>query len=244
MSDKSIYSDEIVNAFVDGELSAQERAELLSAASASKELSQRICQAQRLKELVLTAYPQETTTVATDRSAHSKVTAGWFGYAAAAMVGALSILLFMQPFNKEITAERWSSIDPILEQQRTVSGSTNRVVFHVSSDDVAMADDMFNQLELVLQEYAHRQQPLRVEVVANNQGLRLFQQGRSPFEKRIADLDERYQNIIFAACGNTIERIQKETGEAIEVLPQAVIVRSGVSFVARRQKQGWAYIKV
>jgi len=28
------------------------------------------------------------------------------------------------------------------------------------------------------------------------------------------------------------------------VLPEAVVIKSGVSFVTRRQQEGWAYIKV
>ena len=85
---------------------------------------------------------------------------------------------------------------------------------------------------------------LKVEVIANNEGLRILQQGRSPVAERVRQLADRYQNLMFAACGNTRQRFRKDKGEQIEILPQAVIVQSGVSFMVRRQKEGWAYIKV
>jgi hypothetical protein len=241
MNDQNLYSDEFINAFVDNELSPGERAELLSAASSSKELSQRICQMQRLKEMLKTAYPEQTDN---SSSMHSRGRTGWLGYAAAAVVGAFSVFVVLQPQQMRSIAEPVAAIQPELNHSVSQTGATSRVVFHISNDDLAVADELFDQVEFVLQEYAASGRPIRVEVVANNQGLRLFQQGRTLFEKRIADLDSRYQNITFAACGNTMERIQKETGETIEILPQAVIIRSGISFVARRQKQGWSYIKV
>jgi intracellular sulfur oxidation DsrE/DsrF family protein len=72
----------------------------------------------------------------------------------------------------------------------------------------------------------------------------MLQRGRSTVAERIEQMDARYANLLFAACGNTLQRFRREQGESIEILPQAVIVQSGVSFVARRQQQGWAYIKV
>ena len=45
------------------------------------------------------------------------------------------------------------------------------VVFHISSDNLAPAQALFEQLEYLLQEYAYNNRPIRVEVVANNQGL-------------------------------------------------------------------------
>ena len=67
---------------------------------------------------------------------------------------------------------------------------------------------------------------------------------QAPVADRIQELDARYNNLRFAACGNTLERLRRERGETIVVLPEATVVNSGVSFVTRRQQEGWVYIKV
>ncbi|MCG8426372.1 MAG: hypothetical protein MI754_03330 [Chromatiales bacterium] len=240
MSKMNDYSDELINAFVDGELSQSERAELLSAAAQSKELSHRICQAQRLKEMVKTAYPENGEDRSVSRSANGK---SWLGYVAASILGAVSMSLFFTATKPPIGTPPQVAIDKDVQHLLQDTESSQPVVFHISSDNPVPAQALFEQLEYLLREYANNNRPIRVEVVANNQGLRLLQKGRSPFAQRVAALHSRYPNLIFAACGNTMERMQRESGETIEVLPQAVIVRSGVSFVTRRQQQGWAYIK-
>jgi len=240
------YSDEIVSAFVDGELGDAERRQLLATAAGSDELRRRICNAAQLKELVKAAYP-----VMDERDPGDDARGSWrrftrYAVAASLVLASLAGVLTLQ--RQQGPAEAVFGDDLLrtvaLDNGREQQTSRTRVVFHVSSDDPEAAREMLDQVELVLQEYADSNRPLKVEVVANNQGLRLLQQGRSPVAERIRQLDARYQNLLFAACGNTLERLRRETGERIQILPQAVIVQSGVSFVARRQQEGWAYIKV
>ena len=57
-------------------------------------------------------------------------------------------------------------------------------------------------------------------------------------------LNARYDNLRFAACGKTLERLRREQGADITVLPAAVVIKSAVSLVTRRQQEGWAYIKI
>ena len=237
MSTQNDYSDEVINAFVDNELSEQERMELLRDASDSDELRSRICEISYLKSQVVAAYP------APPGPAASGVVSGrraFLAYASAAAVGGLSVFTL-----------QWLGTDQAQRRDRLALNdaagpgtSMTRVLFHISTDQQRVGGELLDQVELVLGEYAGNDKPLRVEVVANNQGLRFLQRGRTPFAERIGRLDGRYQNLLFAACGNTLQRLRREHDEQIEILPGAVIVQSGVSFVARRQLEGWAYIKV
>lgn len=245
MNDMSNCSEEIVNAFVDGELAADERQELLAAAAESDQLRQRICEAVQLKEMVRAAYPLKEPATTPRRGRDNYRRPGWSAMAAGLGAVTLAATLLLQEWEP---ADRMAAViqTPVQLQDAGYEQpeSRTRVVFHVSSADPEAARELLDQVELVLREYAESNRPLKVEVIANNQGLRLLQQGRSPVAERIRQLDERYQNLMFAACGNTLERLRRETGEPIRILPQAVIVQSGVSFVARRQREGWAYIKV
>lgn len=226
------YSDELINAFVDGELTHEERVELLESATLSDSLKQRICDAQYLKERVQDAYPE--TIVAE----HDPRRRRFFGHAIAAVAGGVSVLTGLRVLDKSEPG-----VVSLAESKPELQHNQSRVVFHISSDDTELADELLNQVEIVLQDYAINSKPIRVDVVANNEGLRLLQLGRSPFPERIRKLDEKYQNLMFAACGNTIDRFRKRFDEPIEILPEAVIIHSGISFVARRQQQGWSYIK-
>lgn len=226
------YSDELINAFIDGELTHEERVELLESATHSDSLKQRICDTQYLKERVRDAYPEPVG------AEHNPERRRFLGHAMAAAVGGVTVLTGLRVLDRTEPG-----VVTIAESESELPRDQSRVVFHISSDDAGLADELLNQVELVLQDYAINSKPIKVEVVANNQGLRLLQLGRSPFPERIRKLDKKYQNLMFAACGNTIERFRKKFSERIEILPEAVVIRSGVSFVARRQQQGWSYIK-
>ncbi len=244
MNRQDEYSNEAVSAYVDGELEREERIALLQAASRSAGLAGRICEAGYLKELVQGAYQEPEKRVAS-RAPRGSL-GGWTGYAAAATLGAVAVFAGLQIQDAGRVEQQFAgSYQPTFGGSFQPAGmNQGRVVFHISVAEERIADELLDQVELVLQSYAREGRALKVEVVANNEGLRILQQGRSPVAERIRQLDDRYQNLMFAACGNTLQRFRKENGEQIEILPQAVIVQSGVSFVVRRQKEGWAYIKV
>ncbi|MCP4128191.1 MAG: hypothetical protein GY753_14175 [Gammaproteobacteria bacterium] len=236
MNEQQTISNEIINAFVDGELTSHERSELLEEATHSDDLKQRICEAQYLKELVQEAYP------ATQESFHQPVNRRRFlGHALAAGMGGVAVFTGFNMLERTGMVNS-SSVNEFATGD--ADGDYTRVVFHVSNSDPTTANLLLDQVELVLNQYANRKKSLKVEVVANNQGLRLLQKGRSPYPDRISQLDASFNNLLFAACGNTIERLQRESSKRIEILPQAIVIRSGVLFVTRRQQQGWSYIKV
>lgn len=234
------FSDEQLNAFIDHELSQAEQLEILQAATDSDPLRSRLVQLQYLKALTRAAYPP--TGQPSRQQTRAWTGGGFTRYLAAAAMGALS-LFAVHSMTDQAPSGATSTQKPLASLDRMQQAQT-RVVFHISSDNRDDAALLLDQVELVLQEHRASGRPLRLEVVANNQGLRLMQRNRSPFPERIRQLSESYPNLVFAACGSTLERLTKATGEQIQILPEAVIIRSGVSYITRRQRTGWAYIKV
>lgn len=231
------YSDDQLNAFVDDEMAANERLEILSAAAGSDSLRARIVELQYLKESTRNAFPLHPERPITSRPSRGHFTR----YLTAAAIGGLSLFAVLAS-----TGHIQSTREPILATINNTppSSQQSRVVFHISSDRQEDASLLLDQVELVMQEHQINGRPIRLEVVANNQGLRILQQGRSPVAERIKQLHAVYPQLIFAACGNTLERMTQETGEKIDILPEAIIIRSGVSYITRRQQIGWSYIKV
>ena len=43
---------------------------------------------------------------------------------------------------------------------------------------------------------------------------------------------------------NTIDRLKREHGITARLLPDVIVIDSGVAQIMRRQQQGWAYIRV
>ena len=241
MSQDDNYSEEILNAYADGELDESDCQKLLASASRSPELSRRICEIAYLKSLVRSAWAEPASRPYQAARKGSSL----ISYAMAAGLGALSLLGIMSVGDLvRAPAERVASVSDS-DGLPAFSNPANqsRVVFHVSSHDPKTAEELLDQVQLVLENYAGQGRSLKVEVVANNQGIRLLQQGVSPVASRIQAMNASYDNLRFAACGNTLKRLRKESGESIVILPEAVVVESGVSFVTRRQQEGWVYIK-
>ncbi len=124
------------------------------------------------------------------------------------------------------------------------SGDVVRVLIHVVRADAASKPDVLNEIESLARYYREHGQKARIEVVMNGEGLGLVRADVTAFAARIRQLQNEYDNLVFAACLNTIDRLKQERGITARLLPGVIIIDSGVAQVMRRQQQGWAYIQV
>ena len=67
----------------------------------------------------------------------------------------------------------------------------------------------------------------------------------SPVKDRIKQMasGNPASKIIFAACNNTKQGMEKREGHALTMIPQATIVPSGVVRIVQLQEQGWTYVR-
>ncbi len=238
-------SDQQLEAFVDGQLCHSDRAAVLIAMDESVEIRAKVADLRQLKDIINLAYHDKLDSIV--RPVNS--IRNFAGFATAAVAGALAMLLFIQLYSGYEQAE------PVLNNRHLAdapadvnspllnSGVSEQVLFHISGNDDLMAYELLDQVELVARQYRRWGRALRIIVIANNEGLRMYQVGRSSHANRIRDLYARYDNIVFAACGATLKRFA-ESDELPELLPQAIVVDSGVAEIARRQLQGWKYIRI
>lgn len=124
------------------------------------------------------------------------------------------------------------------------SGDVVRVLIHVVRADAASKPDVLNEIESLARYYREHGQRARIEVVMNGEGLGLVRADVTAFAERIRQLQDEYDNLVFAACLNTIDRLKRERGITAQLLPGVIVIDSGVAQVMRRQQQGWAYIQV
>ena len=145
------------------------------------------------------------------------------------------------------TKSQWSvGIKMDSGQQRTFvySNQPSKVLIHIARDEASQLGEALNEVESLLRHYRDTRQNARVEVVINGKGLELVRIDTSAFAERIQKLQSEFDNLTFAACQNTIDRLKREQGIIVRLLPGVVVIDSGVAELTRRQNQGWAYIQV
>ena len=120
----------------------------------------------------------------------------------------------------------------------------NKVLVHIAHDNNAQLGQALEDVEGLMRYYRERRQSARVEVVINGRGLELVRRDTSKYAAQIARLQKEFDNLTFAACQNTIDRLQREQGITVRLLPGVVVIDSGVAEIMRRQHQGWAYLQV
>ena len=76
-----------------------------------------------------------------------------------------------------------------------------------------------DEIESLVRYYHDQHQNARVEVVMNGEGLNLVRVDTTRFAERIRRMQEEYDNLTFAACQNTIQRLKREHGITAKLLP-------------------------
>lgn len=235
-----------LNAYVDGELSAEQEAEVLEAMRANPDLAREVCQLGQIKAQLRLAYadppqPNRGRLPGVGRTDRAMAAGG-----AMLAVGVLSGWLLHGGAQKPADVGRFVVLDPDGRGQTpaVAADEETRIVFHLTNADPMVAGELLDEVETMLQAYQADGRPLRVEVVSHSDGLDLLRESLTVHASRIHELAGDYGNLTFVACKNTIDRLRVDHGIEVTLLPDAEVTDSGVSHVVKRQKQGWSYIRV
>ena len=232
----SPISDELINAFIDHQITKEERLEILSLIKHDKGLAARICELKQLKEMTQQAFasiPDPYPKAATQASFLPRIAAAFAIFSVGLLLGLASIQFSTDP---AITV---ANNDP----QGQGDSATTRVLMHLTSADVESGLDTLDNLQQMLDEYREHQQHVLVEVVANGDGIKLLSANNRDIARRLTELTQNYSNLTFAACKNTIEQMQLVRGIRIELIPEVKLIESGMVQVIQRQRDGWTYIR-
>jgi hypothetical protein len=205
-------------------------------------LSARACDIARHKDLVRLAYTDVNPPQASPRAAGGRI----WAVAASIVIAATLAVSGIQYLFQEPLPPRIVLLDPDGSGQQLADPTRDetRIVMHLKARDMARTGEVLDELEGVLEAFRQEGRPIRIELVAQGEGLELVREGFSRHPERIQVLARRYDNLTFVACQNSIDRISREQGVEVNLLPQVVITSSGVNHVATRQTQGWAYIHI
>lgn len=247
MNDKR-FSDEFINAFADDQLAPEEKSRVYPIVNEDPELNQRVCEVRKIRDLIQLAY-KEPPLPDTKRRRGS----GRLGHIAAAVFIAIGAgagwglhYLLSDPGRVDTASVPHSSSTHSRPAGHTLPARDGemRIVLHLSRGGTDRMREVLDEAENLLTHYAQTKQPARIELIVNGEGLNLLRADTSPFAARIQDMHRRHENLTFAACQNTLDRVRRDTGVQARLLPEAVVIDSGVAEIILLQQQGWAYIQV
>ena len=237
-------SDEFLNAFVDNQIDADEKAGAYEAINADEGLNRKVCELRKVSDLVRLAYHTPPVPNAARRPVRRLTS----------RLAALATPYVLTPFLLVAGATLgWSlhsvlTPHPSVERTRTTVATARspmtKVLFHLDNGDRAHMRQVLEEAQHLLARYRADGKPAKVEILADGPGLALLRRRLSPFPARIAALEARYPNLIFAACQDTINRLERRKGVEPHLLPQAVIVPSAIAEIVHLQHRGWTYIRV
>jgi uncharacterized protein len=239
---KQPVSQEFLNAFVDGELTADERERAIAQLDNDPEFKTRVCEARTLKEQIKGAYID----LPLRQPGHSatRLNRAWPGALAAGLLLTLGLgggWLAHDAFERTPKIDRLAGL-PSGYQPISLSSHVdpNKVLLHLDSSDPYRLSATLDLAERMLNE---RKGPRQLAIVVNAYGLNLLRQDTSPEQARIHRLAEQHPTLSFIACGQSIARLKRE-GVDVVLLPEASVASSAINEILGRMQKGWVYVKV
>ncbi len=239
MSHQEQFSEELLQAYVDGELDHAEAEALLEAMMENPVLKTRVCQLQHLKGLVNNAFPVEPYDGEVREDVSDDGRNRWWSTAAGVVFGALAMMLSytvadMRSVENVQIADASASAAPV--------SAAKKVLLHLDTSDDERFEETLDYAEELLRDYGQR--GVKVEVLANAGGIDLFRADEgAPYKVRLQALSDHYENLEFIACANAIASLRSR-GEDVKLLPVVHDDVTALDHVVKRLQEGWAYIKI
>jgi intracellular sulfur oxidation DsrE/DsrF family protein len=240
MTDDSFISRESLNAFLDGELAADERNQLLTRLQHDKVLAQELCELRQTKELLALAYHQPPLPAAQTRTATASPPSRIRHAIAAGLLLGIGLSLGWVAHhhladNLPPSLQNITQLDP-------ATAVNNKILLHISSMDSSRVKAVLDTTEKLLNNPRSENTPLQLEIVANADGLGLLRAG-SPYAERIHNIARQHRNVSFKACGFAMETVRLKEGNEVLLLPDAQRVDAALEQILRRLKDGWLYVR-
>ncbi len=239
---KEAPSTEYLQAFIDGELTREERERVLALLASDPEFKAGACELRTLKEMVRGAYGEVPPAPA--RSGGGLARSGLGRAVAAGLFLALGLgggWLARDRLGTGVGFDRLPTLpgglQPIALSERVDPG---KIILHLDSAEPGRLAGVLDTAEKLL---AQGGPGARIEIVANSYGLDLLRADVTPLGPRIADMAQRHANLRFVACGQTVARLKRE-GVRVALLREAATVTSAINEIMTRMGQGWVYVKV
>lgn len=134
------------------------------------------------------------------------------------------------------------TVSPVAAHEK---GTAYQIIFQINDNDKGRMNLVLNNVANVIKHFNEVGQEVEIEVVTYSGGLHMLREDTSPVKARIKSFASSYDNVTFAACGNTIKGMTRKEGKKppIMQLKNIKVVPSGVIEILELQDKGWHYIR-
>lgn len=120
---------------------------------------------------------------------------------------------------------------------------TAQVAIHVEDDDPDRMNTALRDAENIEEFYAARDEAVKIEFVTSGPGLAMLRADISPVSARIARMRADHDNLTFTACASSVRIAEGRLGRAITLLPDTVVVPSGLVRLIELRREGYSYLR-
>ena len=114
----------------------------------------------------------------------------------------------------------------------------HRLIIQINTDDPKTQSQALSNIVNLQKHYGIDN--IEIEVVAYGPGLHMVT-AKSPLQQRISSLMQ--SDVVFTACGNTMDTIHETTGKRPVVIDGVGNVQTGVARIIELQEEGWSYVR-
>lgn len=254
MSDRQ-FSEEHLNAFIDGELDALEKNDVFEVLNNDNGLHQQACELRQLGELVRHAYEKPPEIEKYRKSDTSR--GGTWGRAAAAMLllGLGTTLGWFghqqsQPqVASDISAMYWDEHNAFQNTDLSLVTSaqhSKKIIVHLNTSSADNFEKALDTAEQLMKTYADSDMGAEIEVVANASAVKMLRTDYSPHADRVRELQDRYLNLTFLACKDAMDHVREleDLKTDVSLLPDVDVTPSALEHILNRLSEGWVYLNV
>jgi len=232
------FSEDMVNAYADGELQGSEKTEFEAALLNDSELQHMLDEVLQLKSVLCNAYKDIEEPVQRQSPVVNYRVASYIGLFLLAFSGGWLSDSFVNSTNTAST-----QLNIATQMASSDSAALNKYILHIGTHDNEKFKRALDEAEALLVKYQNTKPVIELEVIANAGGLDLFRENATQYSERVKRISQVYPNIRFIACSNAIERL-REKGIEPNLINTVHQGPTALDQVVMRMNEGWSYIKI
>jgi intracellular sulfur oxidation DsrE/DsrF family protein len=238
MNDIEEFGDQILGAFVDGEIDAGNRDAIIQAMDTDPEVRERVYRLRRAKDLMKLGFGEARPPSGRDRKPAGR---SWtlLSTSIAASITALAISFGAGMLVHQYYPSRINSTDQMVASSQ--QQQTDRILLHVRESDPELFAETLVYAEQFLKSHTARGQ--QIDVVAHAAGLDLMRADVSPLRDQILYLISEYDNVHFIACASAISLLQEQGIKPDIINGVGTDTTAFDHIVDRLQTGNWTYIR-
>jgi intracellular sulfur oxidation DsrE/DsrF family protein len=120
--------------------------------------------------------------------------------------------------------------------------SEHHVVILIDSDDEKVMGHAISYSMNITRSYALKNETVKIEIVANGSGIKLFRADKSPLQQPLAALHQAIPGIVFSMCDSSRQIAEQKEGHSIDLVAGARLVPFGIGRVVELEESGWSYV--